>query len=37
MTEILREGSIWHLRNRWISYALCELPGGVVAHLYAGP
>lgn len=37
MAEILREGSIWHLRNQWISYALCELPGGVVAHLYAGP
>ena len=37
MAEILREGNIWHLRSRWISYALCELPGGVVAHLYAGP
>ncbi len=37
MAEILHEGNIWHLRNRWISYALCELPGGVVAHLYAGP
>ena len=36
MAEILREGNIWHLRNRWMSYALCELPGGVVAHLYAG-
>ncbi len=36
MAEILREGNIWHLRNKWMSYALCELPGGVVAHLYAG-
>ena len=36
MAEILREGNIWHLRNKWISYVLCELPGGVVAHLYAG-
>ena len=37
MVEILREGNVWHLRNEWISYALCELPGGVAAHLYAGP
>ena len=37
MAEVLREGGIWHLRNKWISYALCELPGGIVAHLYAGP
>ena len=37
MAEILREGNIWHLRNEWISYALCELPGGVAAHLYIGP
>ncbi len=36
MAEILREGNIWHLRNQWISYALCELPGGVLAHLCAG-
>ena len=36
MAEILREGNIWHLRNQWISYALCEMPGGVLAHLYAG-
>ncbi len=36
MAEILREGNIWHLRNEWISYALCEMPGGVLAHLYAG-
>ncbi len=37
MAEILREGNVWHLRNEWISYALCEMPGGVLAHLYAGP
>ncbi len=37
MAEILNEGNIWHLRNEWISYALMELPGGVLAHLYAGP
>ena len=37
MAEILREGNIWHLRNPWISYAVQEMPGGVLAHLYAGP
>ena len=37
MAEILREGNIFHLRNNAVSYALCELPGGVLAHLYAGP
>ena len=36
MAEIFREGNLWHLRNRWISYVLCEMPGGVLAHLYAG-
>lgn len=37
MAEIFREGNLWHLRNQWISYALMEMPGGVLAHLYAGP
>ena len=37
MAEIFREGNLWHLRNEWISYALMEMPGGVLAHLYAGP
>ena len=37
MAQIIREGSLWHLRNQWISYALAEMPGGVLAHLYAGP
>ncbi len=36
MAEILHEGNIWHLRNRWISYAVQALPGGVLAQLYAG-
>ena len=37
MAEILREGNIFHLRNDAISYALLEMPGGVLAHLYFGP
>ncbi len=37
MVEILREGNVFHLRNDQISYVLCELEGGVLAHLYAGP
>ena len=37
MAEILREGSVCHLRNSQISYVLCEMPGGALAHLYFGP
>ena len=36
MAEILREGNLFHLRNDAFSYVLCEMPGGVLAHLYAG-
>ena len=36
MAQVLREGNIWHLRNDEISYVLCEMPGGVPAHLYFG-
>ncbi|MDO4865506.1 MAG: alpha-galactosidase [Clostridia bacterium] len=37
MAEILREKNLFHLRNEHISYALCEMPGGILAHLYSGP
>jgi len=37
VAEILREGNVYHLRNDEISYVLCEMPGGVPAHLYFGP
>ncbi len=36
MAEILRDGSVYHLRNEWISYVLMEMPGGTLAHLYFG-
>lgn len=36
MAEILRDGNVYHLRNDQISYVLCAMPGGVVAHLYFG-
>lgn len=37
MAQILHEGDIFHLRNDEISYVFCEMPGGVLAHLYFGP
>ena len=36
MAEILSDGSVYHLRNEWISYVLTEMPGGTLAHLYFG-
>ena len=36
MAEILRENGVIHLRNDRISYAMLEMPGGVLAHLYFG-
>lgn len=36
MAQILREGNAYHLRNDQISYILCEMPGGIPAHLYFG-
>ncbi len=36
MAQILHEGNLFHLRNDQISYVLCEMPGGVLAHLYFG-
>ena len=37
MAEILRDKGVIHLRNDEISYVMCEMPGGVLAHLYMGP
>ena len=37
MAEIIRDGGLFHIRNRAVSYVLREMPGGVLAHLYAGP
>ena len=37
MAEIIRENGLFHLRNRHISYALCVMPEGPLAHLYFGP
>ena len=37
MAEILRENGVIHLRNDEISYVMCQMPGGVLAHLYMGP
>ncbi len=37
MAEIIREDGLFHLRNDAISYVMREMPGGVLAHLYAGP
>ena len=36
MAEILRDGSVYHLRNDKVSYVLMEMPGGTLAHLYFG-
>ncbi len=36
MAEIIREGSLFHLRNDRISYVLCVMPDNVLAHLYFG-
>lgn len=37
MTEIIREGSLIHLRNEQISYVMCIMPENALAHLYFGP
>ena len=37
MTEILRQGPAFHLRNDAISYILCVMPENALAHLYFGP
>ena len=36
MAEIVKNGSIYHLRNDKISYVLMEMPGGTLAQLYFG-
>lgn len=37
MTEIIKQGNMYHLRNGRISYIMTVMPGGLLAHLYFGP
>ena len=36
MTEILQQGSVYHLRNDRISYAVAVMPENLLAHIYFG-